>query len=85
MISSDPYVYDVKGHLIGMEEIIKFDPYMSIGKEVLNKLYQKDRQDCALTQELLLEFSHWYPEKGDIFADILFGQTRYFLIYIYTP
>lgn len=65
---------------IEVDELVGFDPYMRLGMGFLQRLYQEDKQDLSLTQDLLLDFSSYYPDKASTFESILLGddvQRRY--------
>ena len=63
--------------LIKLDRLIEFDPYMRVGTRFLQRLYQEDRQNYSLTEDLLMEFSEYYPDKARTFENILFDQRRY--------
>lgn len=66
------YVPDVKAKgFIEVDELIKFDPYMHLDREFLQRLYQPDKQDHSLTEDLLLDFSLYYRDKAKEFENIL--------------
>ena len=80
--AAESYVFDIKreGHFIEVEELIRFDPYMHLNRELLQKLYQKDKQEQSLTQDLLWDFASCYPDrlnKACMFEEILLGGARY--------
>jgi hypothetical protein len=65
---------------IGVDKLIEFDPYMRLGMSFLQTLYEKDKQGHCLTEDLLLDFSLYYPDKARTFETILLGdyvQRRY--------
>lgn len=74
----EPYVRDVKAEeLIEVDKLIEFDPYMRVGTRFLQRLYQEDKQNQSLTEDLLMEFADYYPDRARTFENILFDQRRY--------
>lgn len=62
--------------LIEIEKILKFDPYMNLGEEYLQKLYKDDAQDQLISEVFLWEFSRCYtePEMTGWFEEILLSE-----------
>lgn len=55
-------------------ELIKFDPYMHFGKDLLHKVYEKNEQ---LSEDLLWDISLQYPMMESYFSDIFEVGIRY--------
>lgn len=47
---------------------------MRLGIEFLQRLYQNDKQCLSLTQDLLWDFSLYYPDKASTFESVLLGD-----------
>ena len=58
-----------------IETLIRFDPYMHFGSDLLQKIYKED-QDYGLSQDVLWDISLRYPKHGYYFEDILEVRRR---------
>ena len=67
-----PYLFDTEQRkLVELEQIIGFDPYMKLGENILRSIYRNGRLD----HNLLHQISLCYPEKGEHFEHIFFGNS----------
>lgn len=73
LLFSERFVFDVKSQgLMEVEQLIKFDPYMCVGADLLRRLYDEDKQNLSLTDDILWDFAACYPpDKAETFAEIL--------------
>ena len=76
-VSIGRFVIDTFNHnMKQLTEIIYFDPYMRLRLDMLQKIFDKERENEDLSEDLLLDFSYDYHDAAEIFQEILLERYR---------